>query len=113
MISPPSLSDPSTFRTGIDVSSFLALDFFTTVLSTNSPSAPQSIRAFVSAILRLSGVYVLTDNFFFDSDRTNTPLIAKSVLCLEGLDADLFPPSKNPFQETQLFRLRRAVRSWT
>src|SRR5258708_32429817 len=97
------------FQTGIDVSSFLVLDFFTSVLSMHSPSAPQSMRAFVSAILRLSVVYVLTDNFFFDSDRTNTPLIAKSILCLEGLDADLFPPSKNPFQGIQLFCLRQAV----
>ena len=98
MISPPSLNVPSTFLTGIGSFNFCVLICFTIRLSTNSPSAPQSMRAFVSAIFRPIGVYVLIDNFFFDFDCTNTPLMAKSVLSLEGLDADLFPLIENPFQ---------------
>ena len=111
MISPPSLNDPSTFLTGIGSFSFCALLSFTILLSTNSPSAPQSTRAFVSAIFRPLGVYVLIDNFFFDSDCTNTPLMAKSVLSLEGLDADLFPLIENPFQRALIDLLHRDLRS--
>src|SRR5882757_6043892 len=95
MIHPSLLAVPSMFLTVIGFFSFFFFLESMIDLSTNFPSAPQSIRAVASAIFRPSEVYVPIESLFGDLDCTNTLLIAK--LCsLEGVDTDHSLFTENP-----------------
>src|SRR5882757_1891418 len=80
MIHPSLLAVPLMFLTVIGFFSFFFFLGLTIDLSTNFPSAPQSIRAVASAIFRPSEVYVPIESLFGDLDCTNTLLIANVTL---------------------------------
>src|SRR6202012_3680887 len=54
--------EPSTFLTRIEVVSLLQLSHGTIDSSTNLPSAPQSIRAWFSAVLRFEQFCIVTSS---------------------------------------------------